>query len=153
MVSVFEVADYFILQSDPQSGDTITHLKLQKLIYYAQAWHLAIFKKPLFRDKIKAWAHGPVCSDVWNKYKEFGIKSIPMPSKIPFFEKPTQDLLDEVWNIYGQFSAKRLEEITHNESPWLDARNGVAEYASSEKEIPQLSMKIYYSAKLKHGKN
>ena len=63
------VADY-IIRSAHESGELITNLKLQKLVYYAQAWHLALFDEPLFDDPIEAWVHGPVVSSLYSKFPE-----------------------------------------------------------------------------------
>jgi uncharacterized phage-associated protein len=64
------IANYFIQSVDTDSGDNITHLKLQKLMYFAQAWYLANINKVLFDEDMQAWAHGPVTPSIWHKYKE-----------------------------------------------------------------------------------
>jgi uncharacterized phage-associated protein len=126
-VNVHAIADYFIRRGDLEAGDVMTHLKLQKLLYYAQGWHLALKDTPLFSDSLEAWEHGPVCPSVWKRFKNFGWNPIP-PTECQ--SDPERDLdadtlpfLDEVWDAYGQFSAKRLEEMTHEEPPWKDAWN------------------------------
>lgn len=150
MVNVNSVADFFILQAECDAGDVMTHLKLQKLLYYAQAWYLAMFKRPLFKDSFEAWAHGPVCLSVWNRFKGKGAAPITPEdvSTAPRFDVETNSFLCEIWRVYGQFTAKRLEELTHNETPWIEARGGVPEYGSSDKLISHNSMRDYYSQRL-----
>lgn len=152
MLSINIVADYFLLQTDSESGDFMTHLKLQKLVYYAQAWHLAIEKKPLFKNVIQAWAHGPVCPVLWDRFKEYGSKPIPATAIIGEtnkLNKNEQAFLDDVWNVYGQFTAKRLEEMTHSEAPWIKARGNTPEYQTCTTVITHASMREYYSKQLK----
>ncbi len=92
-----DVAKYFLAQIDDESGDTISHLKLQKLVYYAQGYHLALTGKPLFRDIIRAWAHGPVVRSVYNSYSKYGSKAIPRPKRVDFsrYSPEQRGLLDE----------------------------------------------------------
>jgi uncharacterized phage-associated protein len=98
----------------------ITHLKLQKLLYYAQGFHLALKGEPLFPDAIEAWAHGPVVPAIWHAYKEYGNGPITLdpsfdPMSIP---EETRQLLDEIYEVYGQFTAWRLREMAHADTPW-----------------------------------
>jgi len=123
MLTADRVADYFLRLVDEAAGDSISNLKLQKLVYYAQAWHLALTGTPLFEDRIEAWMHGPVIPALYRTYKERGWQPIPRPTTtLEEIDAPTLGILDEVWDAYGQFSAKRLEEITHAEDPWKKAR-------------------------------
>ena len=72
-----DVAHFFLSKIDVESGEVITHLKLQKLIYYAQAWFLAFFARPLFHDSFEAWQHGPVVRKLYFHYKDFGFNPLP----------------------------------------------------------------------------
>lgn len=151
MIPINVIADFFILQADSESGDVMTHLKLQKLVYYAQAWQLAIKKKPLFNNIIQAWAHGPVCPVLWKRFKDYGYNPIPATSIMSGskLSKGDQDHLNDVWSVYGQFTAKRLEEMTHSELPWIEARKNAPEYQASTNVISHSSMKEFYSKQLK----
>jgi uncharacterized phage-associated protein len=146
MTTVFQVADYFLAKSDTSDGDRITHLKLQKLVYYAQGFTIAILDRPLFEELIMAWKHGPVCEALYNKYKNFGTepldviystkrskdKAIKDASKP--FNKKELEIIDEVINIYGQYTASRLRETTHETPPWYMTRpNSVITKASMKK--------------------
>lgn len=119
MVSVYDVAKYFLAKIDEDDGP-ITHLKLQKLLYYAQGFYLAVHGEPLFSDSIEAWAHGPVVPAVWQQYRAYGVAPIPpdpdfVPESVP---EEVRELLDEVYAVYGQFTAWRLREMTHDDLPW-----------------------------------
>lgn len=124
MPSVHDVARYFLSLSDPAEGDAITHLKLQKLVYYAQGFHLAIYDKPLFMESIEAWRHGPVVPALYRACREYGDSVIPPVRDFDadsVLTKDQQELLDEVYEVYGQFSGWKLREMTHQEAPWKDA--------------------------------
>ena len=125
MTKAVKVARYFLSLADEEAGDVISNLKLQKLLYYAQGFHLALFKKPLFDDEIRAWTHGPVVPSTYHVYKDFGAAAIPIPDDIDPNEITDEErgLLDEVYNVYGQYSAWKLRNMTHTERPWVDAYN------------------------------
>lgn len=128
MISAKIVAEYLLSLSDPEEGDLVSHLKLQKLLYYAQGFNLAVFGKPLFDESILAWGHGPVVESVYQEYREHGSNPIPVPEDVDFDALPEdqRDLLDEVYSVCGQYSAWRLREMTHVEPPWRDTpRNEV----------------------------
>lgn len=119
-----QIADYFLAKVDEETGDNLSNLKLQKLVYYAQGFHLALSDgEPLFDDEIAAWAHGPVVPSLYHKYKARGADAIPAPDgfDISQFDQEARELLDEVWFVYGQFSALKLRKMAHDESPWKDA--------------------------------
>lgn len=144
-LTVFDVAKYFLQKSNPNSERSITHLKLQKLVYYAQAWHLAIKGKALFNEKIEAWIHGPVTPELYNSYKIYGFNVID-PPKLPKvdLDKPQRDLVDEVWQIYGGLSGRVLETLTHQEDPWIKARGNASPESPSNNTISLDSMRLYY---------
>jgi len=120
MASVKNVANYILSLSNPDVGDYISNLKLQKLLYYAQGYHLAIFNKPLFEDEIEAWEYGPVVRSMYYAFRESGSSAIEPPSKIDDseFSDDQKDLLKEVYDVLGQFSALKLMDMTHKEPPW-----------------------------------
>lgn len=129
MLTSHDIADYFLALQDEDSGDTISNLKLQKLVYYAQGFHLALYNKPLFKECIEAWTHGPVIPALYQKYKPYGSAALPIPNEIDLtkYDPQTCELLDEVYNVYGQYSGWKLRNMTHEETPWRDASlsNGV----------------------------
>ena len=125
-----DVADYFLaIQNALGTSDPIDNLKMQKLCYYAQGFALAKLQKPLFREDIEAWKHGPVVQTLWRKYKEFGAGPIPAPN-LPLdhkkYSREIRLLLHDVVRSYGRFSGWELRNKTHAESPWLDTPDGAA---------------------------
>jgi uncharacterized phage-associated protein len=139
--NVFDVAKY-ILHKKKQ----LTTMKLQKLVYYAQAWHLVWEDEELFSEDFEAWANGPVCKELFDihkgnfqiSYKQFKIGSI---SKLISKEKSS---IDAVLNFYGDKDAHWLSMLTHKENPWMEARNGIAEGENCCNIISKESMNIYY---------
>jgi uncharacterized phage-associated protein len=140
-----QVSDYFIVVSH-EVGDPISNLKLQKLLYYAQAWFLAFYDKPLFDENIEAWVHGPVVPPVYGQLKVSGLAWQPImwaPDK-PVFPESIEEHLIEVMERYGRFNAYQLELLTHSENPWRDARKGIPSDEYSNAIIPREAMRDFY---------
>jgi uncharacterized phage-associated protein len=129
-----------------EKNDPVSNLKLQKLLYYSQAWHLAFLKKPLFNEEIEAWVHGPVVPEVFRTYRDNRWARIPKREEFDFPE--VRGHLEEVWRVYGGLTAYDLERLTHSEDPWKNARAGLAPDASSHVVISKDSMRNYYSSRL-----
>lgn len=125
-LSCHEVAQYFLAQMDEDAGDLISNLKLQKLVYYAQGFALALYGRPLFPERIEAWTDGPVVPELYHEYRGHGSDSIPYPGEadLSVYDAQTRELLDEVYAVYGQFSAWKLRDMTHSEPPWCDTPSG-----------------------------
>lgn len=127
MAEVRHVAEYFISLSEESTPLAITPLKLQKLLYYSQAYHLRDHRVPLFHEAIYAWEHGPVVPQIYRKYKNFGYLTIPhtdfeYADLITNEQKLNDDeiaTINEVWEQLGHLDGKTLEELTHQEDPWL----------------------------------
>lgn len=143
MAAVFDVAKYFLNRSG-QTGELLTNLKLQKLVFYAQAWHLAVLGRELFPDHFEAWVHGPVCPNLYHHYKSLGYNPIPCVDDCPCFPEDTADLLEQVVELYLGESAYTLERMTHGEVPWINARGDLPPDAPSNNIITKDSMKNYY---------
>lgn len=147
-----DVAEYFIYVSLLSGGKGVSNKKLQKLVYYAQAWTLALTEKILFTDKIEAWIHGPAIPSLYRKYKKFGFNAVESqirgfnPQCIP---EIFREILNEVWRVYGKFDANYLEILTHQEEPWIDARDALEFGELSKNEISIELMKVFYRNKLK----
>jgi len=127
MLTCHDVGRYLLsLTNQEEAGDLISNLKLQKLVYYAQGFHLALEGRPLFKQTIEAWNHGPVVPELYHAYKEHGSGAIPRPNDIDFsiYSDQEQELLNEVYQVYGQFSAWKLRNMTHDEPPWKNAQLG-----------------------------
>jgi len=143
------VADYFVWRSQ-EHGDPITNLKLQKLLYYAQGWHLALHHRPLFRDTLQAWPRGPAVYGVWKTYSDYKWKPISKRVKLPPIYTGTKAFLDSVFDVFGKHTAYTLERATHREPPWRKAREGLGERERSNIPISLDEMKKYFSS-LAHG--
>jgi uncharacterized phage-associated protein len=128
MYDVLKIAKKIIhrANSDNDYGDVITNLKLQKLLYYLQGYHLAMFNRPIFKDDIEAWMYGPVVPCVYDEFNSFGSSAIILGSdeKIIELKKDEEELFNEVYDIYSQFSAIKLMKMTHNETPWKNTTVG-----------------------------
>ena len=118
-----ETALYFLAKADEDVGDLISNLKLQKLCYYAQGVGMVARGQPLFDDRIEAWLHGPVVPELYKKYRQHGSNGIPPVTDLDVdtYDPADRMVLDDVYDYYGQYSAWRLREMTHNEAPWKDA--------------------------------
>ena len=148
------ISDYFLYKS----GNTLNNKKLQKLVYYAQAWYFTFNNKKLFEEKIEAWVHGPAIMSLFQEYKIFGFNFIDKKVDQNNINKINEDdnlkkFLDEVWNVYGKYDSAYLELLTHQEYPWIKARQGLDDVKISNNEISVESMREYYSKRLEEIKN
>jgi uncharacterized phage-associated protein len=153
-LKVQDIGRYFIHLSNKENKP-ITNKKLQKLVYYAQAWSLVLNNKKLFSEPIEAWVHGPAVRSLYIKYKEFGfspIKEEILSNSVEDIPTNTKELLDEIWRVYGRLDAGYLEMLTHSEKPWLEAREGLQSYENSSNEISTKTIKEFYSDKLTEAK-
>jgi uncharacterized phage-associated protein len=135
-----------IISLSHEKQNPVSNLKLQKLLYYSQAWHLAMNQAPLFNEDFEAWVHGPVVPAIFRYYRD--CRWSPIPADKMNTSSPFRPHLEEVWNVYGGLSAFDLERLTHSEAPWKIARAGLAPDASSHNIITQSSMRDYYAARL-----
>ena len=125
-------------------GELMTNLKLQKMLYYEQGFHLAYFNEPLFDDPIEAWQYGPVVPVVYDHYKDNGRDGIePDEREFIFDGSKEKALFDEVFRVYGAYSAIGLMNMTHKEMPWHSTPTGIGNVISHDK------MKKYFSKRLR----
>ena len=113
-----DIANKMISKTDLEHGDTISNLKLQKMMYYQQGFHLAYFGTPLFDEDIVAWQYGPVVPSVYKEYKSFESNSISTSKEGISLSDDEEELFNNVYEEYNQFSAVALMKMTHEESPW-----------------------------------
>lgn len=112
----------FKAQNDePNGGERLTNLKLQKLLYYQQGFHLAFFGTPLFAEDVEAWMYGPVVPAVYDEYSAYGSSALPEVKEPVSLSEDEEELFNEVYDAYREFSAIGLMNRTHSERPWLDA--------------------------------
>ena len=148
-----DIAEYFLAQPTSRKSEEITPLKLQKLLYYAQGFTLAILGKSLFTDRIEAWRHGPVCRNVYEKYKKYSYHPLPKFKDMDKLNKIKSSqnvaaILDAVWIYFKDYSGVQLEEMTHQEKPWQDAvTNGL------NTEMPPYDLLKYFKGFVKKWKS
>lgn len=141
MARVYDVANWFL------SKEKMTHKKLQKLCYYAQAWSYALKDKPLIDAEFQAWVHGPVCPQLYEQYKGSGMMDLTADPRSHFdFSSNEEELLESVWETYGSLTGNALEVLTHSEPPWRNARAGCAENQICQNVISSEDMKRYYKS-------
>lgn len=139
MASVHDVAAYIL-----QKQGAMTAMKLQKLVYYAQAWSLARRGRPLFDEEVQAWAYGPVVYELYKQHRgEFIVARIPgFPELLGPDERAS---IDRVLESYGKLDGLELSKRTHSEEPWLEARGNLAGGQPSARIISKESMRRFYS--------
>lgn len=108
-------------EDEANGGDSLTNLKLQKLLYYQQGYHLAAFGIPLFDEDVEAWMYGPVVPIVYDQYSIYGSSSLPDVDSTITLTDDEEELFNEVYNAYRDFSAIGLMNRTHKEKPWKEA--------------------------------
>ena len=143
-VTAHEVAKYII--ADFQGAEElITNMKVQKLLYYVQGWHLGIYGTPVFEQEFQAWVHGPVQKEVYDEYKDY--KGTPIIKSIakPQLDQSLVNHIEEVLECYGGMGALELEHLTHKERPWLEARDDLNEDQPSQNIISTNTMKEYFT--------
>ena len=138
-----QIADTLIHLSR-ERGKELTNLKLQKLLYYAQAWHLVFESRPLFDERIEAWVHGPVVPSVFRKFKRYRWDTIDCTA-FPVKDDDTVEHLKLVLGAYDELTANQLERMTHNEAPWQDARKGIPFDEPSNNAIEQAAMRKFFA--------
>ncbi len=138
-ITVHDVAA-LILQ---QRGE-MTAMKLQKLVYYSQAWSLVWDDAPLFSEEIEAWANGPVVRTLYKRHQgDFIVRSwTGNPENLTANQR---DTIDKVLEFYGGMSSQALSDLTHQEAPWVDARKGLGPTDRGSRVISLASMVEYYS--------
>lgn len=153
MLTIFDVANYFLAKTDLDTEDVITPLKLQKICYYAQSWSLALTEERLFNANFEAWAHGPVNPELYHEYKGYRATPIPAPTDFDssIVTKEQMTLLDDVWDVYGKYSAKHLENLTHQEDPWISAREGYEDGEYCTVPLDEELMKQFYQGLIADG--
>jgi uncharacterized phage-associated protein len=141
MASAHDVAKYIL-----EHQGSISTWKLQKLVYYTQAWNLVWADKPLFQDRIEAWANGPVVPALYSQHRgQFSVSKWRKGDTSKLTQREARTI-DRVLEAYGDLSGQQLVRLTHNEQPWLEARSGLAPTQSSQNQITPESMAAFYLA-------
>lgn len=144
MNTVFNAARYILNKMEPMSA-----MKLQKLVYYSQAWSLVWFGEPLFNEKIEAWANGPVIRELYSMHRgQFHVLSKDLAGLGDARKLKADQIktIEAVLKFYGDKLPHELSTLTHLEKPWLNAREGLAPGTRGNVEITHTSMENYYSS-------
>jgi uncharacterized phage-associated protein len=142
MAEVTDVARYILAKLGP-----MTAMKLQKLVYYSQAWHLVWEEHPLFSRRIEAWANGPVCPALYREHRrQFRVSENDISGNPGALRAEEKSTIDSVVNFYGDKSAMWLSDLTHREPPWREARGTLEPGAPSDAEITHAAMAEYYAS-------
>lgn len=138
-----------LIMKGVENGKPLTPLQIIKLTYLCQAWMLAMYGRPMFRQKVQAWQYGPVIPQVYHSVKHHGRDPVhtPLNAKPAIFSRNERHILDEVYRVYGDLSGVELSSLTHADgSPWHQVANG---YPSRHNhEISHARMERYYGDQL-----
>lgn len=139
MARAIDVAAYILAQK----GE-MTAMKLQKLVYYSQAWHLVWEEKPLFAERIEAWANGPVTPELYNIHRG-SFRLVNIGGNAGALTDDERSSVDAVLRHYGEMTAQHLSDLTHLEDPWKNTRGDLPSGAVCNREITLAAMAEYYS--------
>lgn len=143
---VLDIAKKLIKMADDDianGGENITNLKLQKLLYYQQGYHLAAFNTPLFDADVEAWIYGPVVPIVYDYYQQYGATTLPVEPDVVTLEDKEESLFYQVFDAYREFSAIGLMNKTHAEAPWMSVHPH-----NRGSVIPLNTMKSFFKTRL-----
>lgn len=151
---VNDVADYVILSLNGDERFTLINLKLQKLVYYIQAWFLGIYKDKFMDAEFEAWVHGPVCRQLYERFKDskslyatIGVEDVIDKNAKEKIAIEDIEFIDYILENYARFSGSQLEIMTHAETPWIEARGNANPMEKCNGVITESSMKAYYGKK------
>lgn len=152
-MTIDDIADYIIFKS-AEDGRPLNLLKLQKLAYYTQAWHFAIYGQPIAPARFQAWVHGPVSRELYDRFRSnLLFEAVTIENIRPGFnpnrlDPNAREFIDAVLEEYGKFSGSQLEDLTHSEAPWIQARGGRSPIERCENELDETLMGSFYRARI-----
>ena len=147
-LTVFDVANFF------RSKEKMTHKKLQKLVYYAYAWYIALnndskdnIQNVLCKNTVfEAWVHGPVCHVLYDEYSNnYGMVEKYNGKLNPLITGELKKFLEKIYKTFGKFTGDDLEAMSHRETPWQNARNTLSPSEPSNEPISEADMFVYYN--------
>lgn len=141
--NVLDIANKLLFLADDGNGELMSNMKLQKMLYYQQGYHLALFDEPLFEEDLEAWMYGPVVPSVYEHYKINGSKGIQPEKSVIKLTNKEEALFNEVYRIYGVYSATGLMNLSHSEKPWNSVPTGTGNVISKS------TLKMFFKKKLK----
>lgn len=144
MYTAQEIAEFIVFYSI-EKNYTCSNLRLQKILYFIQAYFLLIRREPCFSDAIEAWDFGPVVPRVYRRYKWFGAGEIieREPPKVQFESKDDRRIVEQVVDLLSRYSTTQLREMTQHQSPWLKNYHGLGWC----QEIPLRDLKEFVNSR------
>lgn len=140
---IFDVVNWFLAHTSEEVP--VTHLALQKLLYFVQSWSMAMLGEPIFCDSCQAWVHGAVYPGVYDIFKRFKYKPLPKVEEAYELSEEELIILNAVKKYYFDvYNAKALEEICHRETPYIEARRGYADGEPCHIVIDKDQIRMYY---------
>ena len=148
MAEAVDIARYLVkLAATEAEPEHLSHMRLQKLLYYVQGWSLVAREEPAFESPIEAWVHGPVVRSAYSAFADYGNSPIPLrEASSDGLDSEMKLLVASVWEGYKTHSAIALWRKTHNEKPWLEARGGLQPDQRSDAEINLTTMRQFFEA-------
>lgn len=144
VVNASQIAKYIIAEFQ-ESEDPITNMKVQKLLYYVQGWHLGLYGTDAFTEELQAWVNGPVQYEVYQEYQSFSGAAITTKIERPQLPQNLIKHIQEVLECYGGENPYTLVSMTHKEWPWIEARDDLPEKVHSRNIISKKTMKEYFT--------
>ena len=147
IITTDTISDFFLSKKE------LTPKKIQKLVYYAYAWFIALNNQSaddiqcvLFNEEPEAWVHGPVFPSLFKKYKDYYWHEVEKNTNGVNIENDELiHFLNQIWDTFGKYSADELEYMTHQEDPWKNARIGISPIEPSNKKISKRDIFIFYN--------
>jgi uncharacterized phage-associated protein len=133
-----------LLAESRERGELLTNLKLQKLLFYADAWHLALRDEELFPEQFQAWVHGPVLVSQYHRFKDYKWRPIADAIDKPQVPAEMERHLNEIVDVFGSETAVALELMTHREKPWLEARGDLPPSEPCNARISKATTRDFY---------
>ena len=149
-MKALDIANWFL------SKESMSPKKIQKLVYYAYSWYLTLMNdseeeltNKLFTEDIKAWVHGPVVYSIYREFKDYGYNEISQKTvDESIYTDDMLDVLNQVWDVYGGYSANELESITHQEDPWIKARGELSPLQNGYENLDDRVIFTYYLSQM-----
>ena len=154
MYTATAIANFFI-EKGREEGKPVDQMKIQKLVYFAHGWYLAIAGKPLLNESVEAWRFGPVIPSLYHSLKYSGNQPIMKSIEVSGFDSPSivdddsTELglyLNRIWNLYSPLTGIQLSNMTHEEeAPWAKIAKEFGHQIPANKDIDDQLIKKYFS--------
>ena len=141
-ISILDVAKELICKFNREDKD-ITQLKLQKLLYFIEAYYMAMYDKDsLYKEKFYAWTYGPVSKEIYSKYKNYmdlPIRESGCANNLEIFGEEIISSFNRIYNVFGKLTSSQLIKLTHMQgSPWFETPTNF------DAEIPKEKTKKWF---------